>query len=401
MINIVFCGRNDKHGGTSFRDKVTSILKWNTRVFRKYNLDHIFWFVEWGKEPGMDWLSPELTRQFESCRCIMVPDEIVNDAQEYPVRFQEFTAKNIAIVRATEGLVIATNSDILFPEVLVMQLKELVPDSNTFYRAPRHDFILNRVLPNDEADFVWSNRYDVGDKYCEAAGDFLGCTPQVWEKIKGYSESPGHVRHLDSEAVIRAQVLRLEPVIFAPVYHKEHPESTKFENEWKPEWGIRDIGLANATKIMPRNSVWGHRHCKLTVVKDRLMFLQKDSWEPAADPKALNHRGETLYQNGDISGALNAFAKAIETNPGFAVAYNNLGVLQWNVGEFDEAIRYFKKSLELEPDDRDTILNCIKIMIGFNKVSNAEEIYSNYLKRNPDDEEISRLLSETKERIGS
>ena len=78
MVNIVLTGRNDYHGGTRFSDKLIEILDWNVRLFQKYNLEHTFWFVEWGKEEGSEWLSPVLVERYQTCRCIMVPNEAMS-----------------------------------------------------------------------------------------------------------------------------------------------------------------------------------------------------------------------------------------------------------------------------------------------------------------------------------
>ena len=294
MIDIVFCGKNDLHGGISFEEKVILMLERNTRIFRKYDLQHTFWFVEWGEEPEKGWLSPKLVKRFANCRCIMVPDSIVAKAQNPPVRFQEFTAKNIGISRGTGSLVIATNSDIIFSEALVKELRTLTPDDNSFYRTARYD-ISCEMLPENEDEFRITTKYEPGRFYCEAAGDFLAATPRGWEMIQGYCESPDHLRHLDSEAVIKALSLGFSPVILPHVYHKEHPESTKFASEWRPEWGIHDSGLQFSTKIMPRTPFWGHMHCRLKIPTERLYLLQMCNWEQC--PLSHNSPQQELFED--------------------------------------------------------------------------------------------------------
>ncbi|KAF0119989.1 MAG: hypothetical protein FD151_1811, partial [bacterium] len=297
--------------------------------------------------------------------------------------------------------IIATNSDILFSEALVRYLKELAPDDNSFYRAPRHDFISDGTLPFDESEFRWSTKYVVGNNFCEAAGDFFACTPHVWGKIQGYSESPRHVRHLDSEAVIRAISLGLQPVIVPPVYHKEHPESTKFVNEWKPEWGAQDNELIHAAKIMPRNPVWGHRHCKLIMLHDCLALLQNNDWDSLTienhynPAELLNREGESKFASGDIEGAKKIFIEIINRWPKCYIAYNNLGVIYWDTGNIRNALQYFSKALEFNSCDRHTVLNCVNILASIGKFEDAKKLCLAYLQNNPSDEEISRMLQES------
>lgn len=273
------CGRNDAHGGRSFKAKITEILRWNAARFDAVGLDYDFCFVEWGMEQGRPWLSPELVKRFPRLRAIMVPDDTVAAAQVPPVRFQEFTAKNIGIAHAGDGLIVATNSDILFSTDLVKYLKELTPDDNVLYRAPRHDFSCSGRLPEQESDFVWVQKYGVGAWFNEAAGDFTAATRGGWAKIGGYCESGSHVRHLDSELVSRAVAVGLKPVETPPVFHKEHPESTRLAAVWKWEWGVYDPRFDDGSLVFDRRHVWGHRGHILTVEENNLFMLRPDCWE--------------------------------------------------------------------------------------------------------------------------
>lgn len=114
---------------------------------------------------------------------------------------------------------------------------------------------------------------------------------------------------------------------------------------------------------------------------------------------ALNKRGEELFNKGDIAGALTAFTKAIEIDPSFATAYNNLGVLYWQNGEAQKAINNFKKALEIAPDDRDAIFNYGSVLTSLEKFEDAKNLYSSYLQKNPNDKQISRFLSSLEEKV--
>ncbi|MBW2557920.1 MAG: polysaccharide pyruvyl transferase family protein [Deltaproteobacteria bacterium] len=111
-----------------------------------------------------------------------------------------------------------------------------------------------------------------------------------------------------------------------------------------------------------------------------------------------NQQGEDLFNKGDTDGALNVFTKAIEINPNFATAYNNLGVLYWQAGEVQKAVEHFARALEIDPNDRDTILNCGDLFKSLGKYEDARNIYSSYLCQNPDDEEIARSLADSQDK---
>lgn len=55
--------------------------------------------------------------------------------------------------------------------------------------------------------------------------------------------------------------------------------------------------------------------------------------------------------NGNLGSALNEYLKAIEIDPYFARAYNNLGYIYRQQGKVDLAIKYYNKTLELNPKD--------------------------------------------------
>jgi len=108
---------------------------------------------------------------------------------------------------------------------------------------------------------------------------------------------------------------------------------------------------------------------------------------------SLNEEGEKYFNNGDIAGAMNAFAEAIEKAPGYATAYNNLGVVHLHEGDVQEASVCFAKALNLDPDDRAVIMNGGRLLTSCEDIEDAKKIYSSYLERHPEDGEISHLLA--------
>jgi len=110
-------------------------------------------------------------------------------------------------------------------------------------------------------------------------------------------------------------------------------------------------------------------------------------------PFSLNKKGEELYINGDAAGAQEAFLKAMDMAPGYATAYNNLGVILWQAGDTVRASDYFLKALQIDPDDRAVVINCGGLLAGFNQIEEAKKLYASFLKKNPADEEISRVIA--------
>ncbi len=90
-------------------------------------------------------------------------------------------------------------------------------------------------------------------------------------------------------------------------------------------------------------------------MKDYVPDPDKIHWGPEARQKRReaaihNNRGLAYREEGDFGRAIEAFTKAIELNPNYAVAYNNRGLAYNNVGEFDRAITDYTKAIELKPD---------------------------------------------------
>lgn len=76
----------------------------------------------------------------------------------------------------------------------------------------------------------------------------------------------------------------------------------------------------------------------------------------------FNQHGENSFNAGHLAEAMAAFQKAIEIEPNYVVAHNNLGVLHWHTGEVKEASECFKRALEIDPGHRDTILNLNEVL---------------------------------------
>ena len=60
-----------------------------------------------------------------------------------------------------------------------------------------------------------------------------------------------------------------------------------------------------------------------------------------------------LASRGRIDEALEQYRKALELQPSYAEAHNNLGLLLARRGQLDEAIAQFQKALEANPTSRE------------------------------------------------
>ena len=70
-----------------------------------------------------------------------------------------------------------------------------------------------------------------------------------------------------------------------------------------------------------------------------------------SDAKAQVEFGITVVQHNLWQEALYRWQRAVEIDPSYAAAWNNLGVAYEHEGRFDEAREAYEKALELEPQN--------------------------------------------------
>ncbi len=80
--------------------------------------------------------------------------------------------------------------------------------------------------------------------------------------------------------------------------------------------------------------------------------------------------------------AINSFEKAIELNPNFSEAYNNLGNTKMIINERDQAITCFKKAISLKADNFQALINLSKIYKEDNNYKDIIPVYEKILDLN-------------------
>jgi len=83
--------------------------------------------------------------------------------------------------------------------------------------------------------------------------------------------------------------------------------------------------------------------------KSELYFRRAIELDPKF-PNAYNNLGIVLSSTNRGDEAIKSFKKAIELDPNYANAYNNLGWLYANNGEFDNAIKMLEKAISVNPN---------------------------------------------------
>lgn len=110
------------------------------------------------------------------------------------------------------------------------------------------------------------------------------------------------------------------------------------------------------------------------------------------DVHQLLKQGESLFAEGDLEGAFDAWKSVVETDPNSAEAHNNLGVLHFDRQNLSEAAHHFKTAVEIDPDNQDAVYNYTGVLIAMGRFMEMKSICLTYLQRHPGDSEISEIL---------
>jgi len=88
---------------------------------------------------------------------------------------------------------------------------------------------------------------------------------------------------------------------------------------------------------------------------------------------AWNDLGRTYMNLGLLDKAAEAFHKAIAVTPDNKFAYNNLGLILWRQQKYDEAIKSFQRQIEVAPRDRYAHNNLGQLYLELEKYDLAEK----------------------------
>jgi tetratricopeptide (TPR) repeat protein len=115
------------------------------------------------------------------------------------------------------------------------------------------------------------------------------------------------------------------------------------------------------------------------------------SWASAHEQASL---GKKLAQTGDYAGAEKAYQKALELNPKYAYAYNQLGYLyQVKYQDYEKAIYHYQKAIEYNPK-KGAQLSRFQLAICYEKagkINKAVNTWKEYLKIEPPNSQYASI----------
>lgn len=113
-------------------------------------------------------------------------------------------------------------------------------------------------------------------------------------------------------------------------------------------------------------------------VSVRELSIPKDAWRDYEDAqKALGRR--------DVSGAVAHLNRAVAAAPEFSIAWNDLGTIAYQMGQFEEAERDFRKGLEADPEAYAPLVNLGGVLINLACWNEALEYNRQAVLKGPSD----------------
>ena len=129
--------------------------------------------------------------------------------------------------------------------------------------------------------------------------------------------------------------------------------------------------------------------------EELLEIIKKDP----KNPKAYNKLGIIYLETGDFDDAEQAFIKALEFDPGNDYVYNNLGLALYNRGKYKEAIEAYNRSINLGEPIAHRYINLGLAFSALRDLKKAEEAYRKALAIDPENSDYQKLLLEIRSRI--
>jgi len=102
-----------------------------------------------------------------------------------------------------------------------------------------------------------------------------------------------------------------------------------------------------------------------------------------ADAKKAFHKGMEAWEHNDFPKAAEQFEKAVSLYPEYDTAFNNLGVMYYQMNQAEKARAAFERSVALNDRNADADRNLARILIHDGNFSRAEELLKKSLAIEP------------------
>jgi len=113
--------------------------------------------------------------------------------------------------------------------------------------------------------------------------------------------------------------------------------------------------------------------------------VEKLSGEIKSSPEAVKNfnAGVNFYQQRNLLQAMHAYKKALQYDPQFGEAYNNLALIYQEIGDLDQARETLQRATEINPHYEKAWNNLGIILLLQNRYGEAKEVFKKVLLLNP------------------
>lgn len=117
------------------------------------------------------------------------------------------------------------------------------------------------------------------------------------------------------------------------------------------EWLFKKYRYEEATHLTDEGLKLSPGHYQLQKLKEQLIKVFKENQGAIKlSAEELLNMSLQLYQNGNYEGCIQMAEKALEVNPNYAEAYNNICAAQNQLGNFEESVKAADKGLAINPE---------------------------------------------------
>lgn len=109
-------------------------------------------------------------------------------------------------------------------------------------------------------------------------------------------------------------------------------------------------------------------------------------------PNMYLDMGIKLARQGEFEGAVMTFCQAIQLDPAYGPAYNNLGLVLRNTNRLQEAEACFLRAIELSPEDSYAYNNLGLVLLDLGNLAQGEECFRSAITLNPQQPEFYNNL---------
>ena len=100
---------------------------------------------------------------------------------------------------------------------------------------------------------------------------------------------------------------------------------------------------------------------------------------------AYNNLGVLQFQKGDLDDAIEEYERSLRLNPDYPEAHYNLGGALLQKGQIDEAMEHSRKALQLQPNDSDAHVVLGNVLMAKRDIDGAINEYARALALRPED----------------